>query len=492
MPFPLTLLVFLFLVALADAAPADVEWIPPGQYVEVAGREIGRAKTSIYLYMYLMALSPSQPGSSVHQLVDALAAAAARGVAVQVVLDQNVGWGEDGALTFPSPGGKNRTAATYLQAWGVRVFLDDAATVTHAKALVVDGTTVIVGSTNWSAAALERNVEATALIRSAVFARELLHSFASLALQALPPPAEGAVAIPWAFLSSRAWLGRMARERDEWGLDLYLHLTKVLGGVQATPQAVGYESLAAVLGLQGRPERTRRMEVRRVLYRLQRTYGLLTVVFRYGQDPVITLTATHDEGAVPVPAGYWDWGWDRRLTLAGKILYLLGLRYSAVSPMAPVWFWTTRELAATHGFSRGFAEDGLMDLRRHNLVEVKPAVAEPDRYHWRQANRYAPNELYDPTVLAQQFSALEARYGPAAVRPARAFAALVYEDSDVAAIERLIQLEGAFGSSVVRAAVRKVGTLRGTNPKKTMGYLIRTIEQMGRDTAQERANSRDR
>lgn len=37
--------------------------------------------------------------------------------------------------------------------------------ITHAKALVADGETVLMGSSNWTASAFERNVEANALIR---------------------------------------------------------------------------------------------------------------------------------------------------------------------------------------------------------------------------------------------------------------------------------------------------------------------------------------
>lgn len=37
------------------------------------------------------------------------------------------------------------------------------------------------------------------------------------------------------------------------------------------------------------------------------------------------------------------------------------------------------------------------------------------------------------------------------------------------------------GSAVARRAARKVGAMHANNPKKTMGYLIGTIEEMGRE-----------
>jgi len=43
-----------------------------------------------------------------------------------------------------------------------------------SKVLIVDGETVLLGSTNWTAAAFQKNVEADLLVRSTETARELL------------------------------------------------------------------------------------------------------------------------------------------------------------------------------------------------------------------------------------------------------------------------------------------------------------------------------
>ena len=47
------------------------------------------------------------------------------------------------------------------------------------------------------------------------------------------------------------------------------------------------------------------------------------------------------------------------------------------------------------------------------------------------------------------------------------------------AAERLIFLEEEFGPEVVRRAAKEVGEMSGSNPKKTVGYLINTIRGMG-------------
>ena len=474
------LLTLVLLASPAYSSQADVELIPPGRYTDVAVREMGQATTSIHLTMYLITLPAVPAGSAVGRLVDALAAAVGRGVAVEVVLDRASGGGWEGA--------KNQAAARALAARGIPVVFDAAGTRTHAKALVMDGRTVLLGSSNWSEAALTQNVETNVLIRSPEVARALLAQVGGKGVVPERPVDDPtAVPIPWAFLNDRALLGRMVSSRDEGAFDLYLYLLKAFGAQRGEPRAVAAGPMAAALGVPADWSITaQRKAVAVVLRRLQRTYGVLTVVTHYGRDPVVTLTASAapvglDDPVVRVPAGYWDWGWDRRLPLAGKVMYLLGLHYAAVSPTAPVWFRSERDLAAQHGFEYMFAGQGVMALRRQHLLEVTPGPLNPGHYDDRPANRYVPQPLYDPAVVAQRLSTLQARYGRAAVARVTGYAAGVYEDHHAEAIERLLQLEASYGPAVVRTAAHKVTAMSAKNPKKTLEYLVGTIESMGRE-----------
>lgn len=454
-------------------------------------REIRQAQTSIQLVMYLIALPPTKTNSVVHQLLDALVEAQARGVAVQVILDENVDWSEDGALNFQAVSEKNGSAARYLQARGVRVFFDDATMFTHAKILVIDDTTTILGSTNWSETALTQSVETNALIRSAAFAREVLQSLATVARHTPAAETTEGVPVSWAFLGDPKLLGRLVAARDVRVLDLYLLLLQRFDGNPEGRVAIHDEAIREALGIRKYP--AWQISVRKVLRRLERRYGLITATA--GRERTVWLKApgrpsepyqVPPNATVRVPAGYRAWGWHRTLTLPGKVMYLLGQHYAAVSPTAPVWFRSLEHLEATHGFSSEFAQRGLRELRRHNLVDAKADVLVPGQYHRREANRYVLRALYDPAVLAEQLTTLEVRHGRQTVRRASAYAALVYEDNDVGAIERLIQLEALYGPSVVRAAARKVGAMHGSNPKRTMAYLIRTIEGIGRDAGRGR------
>ncbi len=476
---------FFFAVA-AYAYPAEVEPVPPKRYFDITLNEIQQAQSSIRLYMYFVSLPPSRFGSKVYRLLDALAEAKERGVDVQVGLDRNVDWTERDSSNFWDPEWKNWKAYRYLRGRGVTAFFDSEAAFTHAKLLVIDHETVILGSTNWSEAAMTRNVEANALIRSPEFAREILKDFEALELHAPALRDVPTVPVPWAFLNNPALLGRMVTAHDEAAFDAYLCLLKSSGEGEIT---VDYGTMEAELSIGGKNKWLTRRSIRKVLQRLQERYGLIDFSYKWGKEPVVSLREIENPGTVPpgdsprryvqVPLTYWDWGWNKRLTFAGKVMYLLEQMYSALSPMEPVWFRSTEDLGELHGFSRYFAQDGLMDLRRNNLVEAQPDALDPADYSDRKTNRYVSNSLYNPQELAQALRGLEQRYGKEKVERAIEYASLVYEDSDIGAVERLIILEGEFGEEAVRQAAQRVGGMSGNNPKKTAGYLIGTIQGIG-------------
>jgi phosphatidylserine/phosphatidylglycerophosphate/cardiolipin synthase-like enzyme len=81
-------------------------------------------------------------------LVDAVG----RGLDVRVVLDD--------CAFYPDSQRANLEAALMLHFQGVPVRLDAPDVTTHAKLLIVDGASVLLGSTNWNYYSLEKNVEA--------------------------------------------------------------------------------------------------------------------------------------------------------------------------------------------------------------------------------------------------------------------------------------------------------------------------------------------
>jgi phosphatidylserine/phosphatidylglycerophosphate/cardiolipin synthase-like enzyme len=101
--------------------------------------------------LYRVSIYPQYQDSLSNALVDAVAAAAGRGLDVRVLIDD--------CRLYADSADANLAAALVFRERGVPVRFDDPAETTHAKLVIIDGETVVLGSTNWNYYSLERNVE---------------------------------------------------------------------------------------------------------------------------------------------------------------------------------------------------------------------------------------------------------------------------------------------------------------------------------------------
>ncbi len=130
--------------------------IPDGpdtaNYARVLLELIARAQESIHVVMYRASYYPAYKNSLANDILNALVAAAGRGVEVKVFLDD--------CAFYPESAQANREATRYLADHGIAVRFDDPSATTHAKLVIIDGRDVILGSTNWNYYSLEKNNEA--------------------------------------------------------------------------------------------------------------------------------------------------------------------------------------------------------------------------------------------------------------------------------------------------------------------------------------------
>lgn len=122
----------------------------PGDGIRAAAlAAIAAAHHSIDLEMYVL---------SDRLVIDALVAAAKRGVALRVLLDPTQS--------------QNADTLTVLNAAGatVRFYLQAGDELLHAKAAIIDGSTVLFGSCNWSRSGFTRNHELDLLVQDAQLA----------------------------------------------------------------------------------------------------------------------------------------------------------------------------------------------------------------------------------------------------------------------------------------------------------------------------------
>lgn len=150
-------LLILGLIGLARRAPADLLVTGPGEplaYARTAERLIAGARTRVWVMQYVVRVDDGPVGS----LLTALAAARDRGVEVRVALDRGKLYGSE------APDPKNDAAAAWLAGHGIPVAWDEEGRTSHAKVLLVDDATAVIGSHNWTRSALVDNREVSAVI----------------------------------------------------------------------------------------------------------------------------------------------------------------------------------------------------------------------------------------------------------------------------------------------------------------------------------------
>jgi cardiolipin synthase len=146
-------------------AGPDVVRVPPGarpleiistwpddQIGPAVMRALAGARRFVFIEMYVL---------TDHQALEDLVAAARRGVAVFVLLDPGQDLNQAALVRIRAGGG----AARFYRSSGEKL---------HAKAMVVDGAEIIVGSANWTRSGFTRNHELDADIRDAAIANAAL------------------------------------------------------------------------------------------------------------------------------------------------------------------------------------------------------------------------------------------------------------------------------------------------------------------------------
>jgi hypothetical protein len=471
--------VFVWMGALGLASSAKVEYVASRDYFPTVQRELDRARSSVTVCLYLYVLRANQFESPVFQLTRSLVQARDRGVRVEVYLDQNIDFVRGDSLPLA---GKNAAAVRYLKSNNIPVFFDSPSTLTHAKTVIIDSATVLLGSSNWTDSAFRDNVETNVLVRSPSFAHEVLTAIHARAWTA-PSPDQVDPGVPIAvdFLRDKDLFGRMVSAGDNRALDTALFLAREQTPVSSATFSVSYEKLADCLGITELGSTGARRQINKTLAKLQNRYKVIEARTEYGKDVGITLFMPEDGPWVRIPSTYWTLGWTRRLSFAGKALFLMGLAESDFSPVRPRWSRSREGWARRYHCSPWFVTQGTMDLRRNNLLEVEYAPFDSNDPSPRHPAFYTPNELYDPAELDRAIEALRAVHGPEKVARAQEAVGAVFEDSDLNGIKTLINLENQFGVPSIQAALARIRQKNPDNPRRTIAYLIAMIRESQND-----------
>lgn len=129
--------------ALPAAGTVEAFFSPRGGATEAIVREIRGARQEVLMQAYSFTSTP---------IAKALLDAHKRGVKVVAVLDK-------------SQRTAKYTGATFLANAGIPVLIDDKHTIAHNKIIIIDSSTLITGSFNFSKAAEEKNAENLLVIK---------------------------------------------------------------------------------------------------------------------------------------------------------------------------------------------------------------------------------------------------------------------------------------------------------------------------------------
>jgi phosphatidylserine/phosphatidylglycerophosphate/cardiolipin synthase-like enzyme len=145
--FILMLAAFLSTAAIAAPLPStgtvEVFFSPKGGATEAVVQEIHSARQEILVQAYSFTSKP---------IAKALIDAKKRGIKIEAVLDK-------------SNATAKYSAATFLYNAGIPVLIDDKHAIAHNKIIIIDKSTLITGSFNFTSAAENKNAENLLVIK---------------------------------------------------------------------------------------------------------------------------------------------------------------------------------------------------------------------------------------------------------------------------------------------------------------------------------------
>lgn len=467
--------VFIFTAVLLNSCPsfaskADVEKLSNPDYFPAVDKVLKEAKKSIFLVMYYIDYRKNEPESKVSILVDDLVRAKDRGVNVKVILDQTV------VFRRTETGGKkmvkeekNRRAFNYLKAKGVDVLHDNLEIYTHGKCIVIDGETVILGSHNWTKNSLLRSNEYSILIKSKELAESLLLDFGKIQIdyEASSKELEEYVSFSKDILINV--LSGFVSNSNDYCWDVYLYL---IGSCELGVQSeFEYKKVAEYFGLDKRmsEEDYREMLGYQTLKELQEKYGLVEYMPIKGQNAKVVLKDQTGE-KFEIPKKFWDYGWDKRLSLSGQFCYFVNLIEGGQSHNP--WSMSKENLIKKYNVGKERISEGMAKLRHWNLVEIEYGDIDFGKgYGRRMPNRYRLKDLYKIEDFNGELKKLYEKYGEKKVEEASELAKIIFSENNLVDVEEIIRMANEYGTSRVGQAFKVISNRSEDNPKRSMAYI---------------------
>jgi hypothetical protein len=486
----LVALAVLGITARAFCYSVDAIDISGNKYFPAVKDALSKAGKSIYVVMFNMESSLSKQDSRSNQLISVLIEAKKRGVDVEVVLDQNVDFVQRRHESDWENKIKSTRAYKRLKEAGVKVYYDEPVRYTHAKTVIIDNKIVILGSTNWTEASFDNNIETSVLINSGKMAGEILAYLKTIKidtkideyLDSIGP----SVPISWEFMESRKIAPLLVKDQAERAFDVYLYLLWKYNGNPQARLTLFYDDLAKYLGIfEGWNTTDYRRQIIKVFKKLEGRYKLIKFEPRYAKEATITLLSYGEPGrAYRIPEGqyfdlpddYFNLGWNKELSLRAKFCYLINLANTDISDIKPYWSKSVITITKQFGdISQGVINKGMGELRRKKLLEVKYDELSGKPYEQRRPKMYKLLRLYDPKERDLRLKSIESKYGKEAYAKSRKYAEIVFEENSPEVVEDIILKTKEYGEKEIKRVFGEVSRKNVDNPKRNYLYVTRIL-----------------
>ncbi|MCK5494492.1 MAG: hypothetical protein KAJ14_15390, partial [Candidatus Omnitrophica bacterium] len=434
--------------------------ISGSKYFPAVKQAIAQANESINIAMFLMEIPQRKASSKVQQLVDELIKAHARGVKVEVILDQNVDFVNQRHKSDWL--GKVRSFRAYkqLKEAGVAVHYDEISTYTHAKAIVIDERIVILGSTNWTQTSLERSIETNVLMDSEEAAKSYLEYFKTIkiddSIEKYIEFLKEGIAISNNFMQSSKLAPQMMKQHDERSFDIYLFLLKEAKNRNTPELTLDYDRTAEYLGIDKKmDEIAYRRQITKVLRKLEEKYKLTKTDLQYGKDAKVKLLDVKADAdkVFHLPYDYFNFAWNRQLSMRAKFCYLVNFSEASVSDMQPYWTKSVNKIRLQFGnVGKEVISKGMGELKRRKLIEVMYDDLTDKDFENRRPNMYKILELFDPKKLDLELARVAEQYGEKEYKTARKYAEIVFEEYNPQVIEDIILKTKQYGPKKIKEA----------------------------------------
>ena len=434
-------------------------------YADTLIQAIDSARESLDIVIYSFQFVNDEDNKT-YKLLESLLKAYDQGCRVRIVLDS---WEE----------GESSNEAVYrlLEQAGVDVYYDLDSIASHNKLVIIDNTTVFLGSANWTETGLTENREASIMIRDAA-ASKIYWAYIDTLINTLPEKSIKRVPIPVSFFQKGGlfrqhyikggitcikfytWFiweafnkGSFTLERD------YKKWYEAVYNKPALPWSVAKSECVSDL--------IKDLEKTGAIKRENMGRQILLV------DMIENTEKWTDEDYIFVSPKLWTAGWIGKLSGRGLYFYFINLLEFKNSPYKPMWTKSRERLSWKYGMGKRSISAAIKELMAYNLIEVRhdiPDIGQP--FSKRKTSRYLINDIWSEEELENKWNQLSERHGLDLLSRARALAVQINEPCDPDVVSSFIILIGMYGEELVNKAIDRATTLSFEDGKWEMRYII--------------------